>query len=88
MQMFGMPFPVGVEWDAGCTKEFINGGRWTVHRNPMQFTVVFHMWNASKIENILGISHPAKMAKSRPRNSSWLPAATIADCNQTKQQSV
>jgi hypothetical protein len=67
MQMFGMSFPIGVEWDAGCTKEFINGGRWTVRRNPTQFTVAFHLWNASKIENILGIFPPNEDGKIKAK---------------------
>jgi len=41
-EIFGTDFPVGGEWDAGVTPPgYHRKGKWTVVREPNQFTVVF-----------------------------------------------
>jgi len=44
-ELWGTPFPVGGEWDAGLTPpdwSLERRGRWTVRREANRFVVLFH----------------------------------------------
>lgn len=44
-ELWGKDFPIGGEWDAGCTPPHTpseNSGRWTVRREATRFVVFFH----------------------------------------------
>lgn len=49
VELWGEPFVVGGEWDAGCTPPLLatlpRAGRWTVRRDDGGFLVVFHYFS-------------------------------------------
>lgn len=51
-EIWGAPFPVGGEWDAGSTPlrtATVPPGRWTVRREEQQFVVVFKPYDGEEI---------------------------------------
>jgi hypothetical protein len=47
-QLWEIDFPVGGEWDAGCTHT-AQPGRWTVRRDPDHFVIVFHAFDSGQV---------------------------------------
>jgi hypothetical protein len=59
-QLWGDPFPMGGEWDAGIASMASpddHGGRWTIRREPDQFVEIFHSFQ-DKSEVVLGTFEP------------------------------
>ena len=50
-QVWGKPFPLGGEWDAGVTVHRPHG-RWTVRLDPHEFVVIFHDF-AARTDTVL-----------------------------------
>lgn len=49
-ELWGLDYPVGVEWDAGVTPPGFRGqqGRWTVRREVDRFVVFFYCFDSRR----------------------------------------